>query len=106
MLSYLLTVVDVENATYIEPEGFRNGSRALVQRQIDQQVPILGQLETILCDKRDLNAAKLHMTRYFPGKELKCFNLIEILQYVPGELKTKKVTKDGVLPDEEASVPF
>ena len=76
----------VDGTTYGQSTGHR-----------DNPLPT-NQVEQWLCEARDTVIVVDNMSRQFPGREIKVFNLSEVHIRPPGELVSKVVTKDGVLP--------
>lgn len=57
-----------------------------------------GMHDTLFCDEADVAAVVERMTQSFPGVDVCVYKVESIAQRAPGELKTKAITKDGVLP--------
>lgn len=56
------------------------------------------QIEGWMCEEGDVAPCVDMMTKNFPGREIQVLNLKAIHVRPPGELQTKAVTKDGILP--------
>lgn len=76
----------IDGTSYRERTGYR-----------DEPLPP-NQVEQWLCEARDTAIVVDKMTKEFPGREIKVFNLAEVHIRPPGEMVSKVVTKDGVLP--------
>lgn len=50
------------------------------------------------CEERDVPLVVAHLSKYFPGKDIEVLKLISIHFRPLGEVQTKTVTKDGILP--------
>lgn len=51
-----------------------------------------------LVEETDVEAMAKKLTANFPGKDIQVYKLTGIYYRVPGELQTKAVSKDGILP--------
>ena len=54
--------------------------------------------EIWFCQEKDVKTLVTEMSKLFPGKDIKVFKLMSIFNRLPGDLKEKIVSKDGVLP--------
>lgn len=54
--------------------------------------------EIWFCSEIDVKIIVTEMSKLFPGRDIKVFKLQSIFNRLPGELKEKIVSKDGVLP--------
>lgn len=53
---------------------------------------------TWLCEEVDVPHMAEYLTGKFPGRDVSVFKLGQVYFRPPGEIQTKAVTKDGVLP--------
>lgn len=54
--------------------------------------------EFFIVDDRDLEHVVGHLARSNPGKEIRVYDMVSVSVCPAGEMVTKKVSKDGVLP--------
>jgi hypothetical protein len=56
------------------------------------------QCEFFEIEEQDLDGFVSELTRQHPGKEVRVYTLSQVSERPAGDMVTKKVTKDGVLP--------
>jgi hypothetical protein len=64
----------------------------------DNEQKIMRRVKMWSCDEKDIPIVLEKMSREWVGYELKVFTLTHAATRIPGELKEKQLTKDGVLP--------
>jgi hypothetical protein len=53
---------------------------------------------TWTCSERDMPAVAEFLSKNYPGVDINVYKLHTVYYRVPGELQSKTVTKDGILP--------
>lgn len=105
MNTHLITVLDLEEGLYNEWEGFNTPVRSLFTEVSQDDVVQMPQkkqarfVEMYACVEEDVDAVVDRMAAEWVGYEIKVFNLTKIVTRIPGELRTKTVSKEGVLPE-------
>lgn len=64
---------------------------------VDQRGAMMN-LRVWTCYKRDVDTLVKHLSEYWVNQEIRVYDLVSIATRLPGELKSKEVSKDGVLP--------
>lgn len=83
--------------------GIRGACAAFKNNQVNldemgDYMRAVGSLDSIFCDEQDVEGVVAKMTQAFPGVDVYVYKVDSISVRAPGELKTKAITKDGVLP--------
>ena len=95
----IVMAVNIGESYYEDWRGVGNGVRAINPTEIDWDNSKSTRLNEIwACMKVDVPRVVEEMSKYFVGREIKVFNLTEIHVRVPGELKSKLINNDGILP--------
>lgn len=105
MNTHLVTVLDLERGLYNEWMGFNSAVQALFTETSQDDVGNMTTekqgrfVEIYACVEADVDAVVDRMSNQWVGYEIKVFNLTKIVTRIPGELRTKTVSKEGVLPE-------
>lgn len=99
----LVTAVQANRTLDYPFPGVRNTCFQFRTNHVDldeaaDYVRAVGQTDTLFCNEADVDAVVEKMTQSFPGLDISVYKLESISVRAPGELKTKAITKDGVLP--------
>jgi hypothetical protein len=103
MRSCIVTVVSENDGLYQEWGGCREG--VVGHYEMGGSDPsemghkdCMRRIKTWFCSPADVDAVVKKLSEAWAGYEVKVFNLASVSIAMPGELKHKSVTKDGVLP--------
>lgn len=105
MNTHLITVIDLERGLYNDWVGFNGPVQALFTETSQDDVGNMvtekqGRfVEIYACIEADVDAVVDRMASQWVGYDIKVFNLTKIVTRIPGELRTKTVSKEGVLPE-------
>ena len=83
-------------------DGMRNYAYPLEGAEVD--IDRLGwakEAKSWMCVDRDVERVAAALTHNFPGRDINVYKLTTVYYRVPGEMQSKTVTKDGVLPNME-----
>jgi hypothetical protein len=102
----LVTVVDVDQGVRGEWRGIHNYARGIATHEdFDGEIEGLSNQEVLRrvkmwsCLEKDVPIVVEQMSQEWVGYEIKVFKLNQVSVRVPGELRKKQLTKDGVLPE-------
>jgi len=102
----LVTVVDVDSGPRGEWRGVHNYARGICTgNDFDAEVEgmtnqeLLRRVKAWSCLERDVPIVVEQMSQEWVGYEIKVFKMTQVSVRVPGELRKKQLTKDGVLPE-------
>jgi hypothetical protein len=100
MNNCLVTVADTENGVYIgDWRGLTTAVRTVTSPRPDQgDEDFLRSVQTFACQEEDVNVVVTKMSEWHVGRDIKVFNLTQVFSRLPGELKSKVVTKEGIFP--------
>lgn len=100
MNNCIVTVESLDNGLYREWRGMRYPARGVHTPELpdeDEHDPDR-KVTTWACMECDVPMVVEEVSKKWVGYEIKIFNLTAISTRLPGELKTKQLTKDGVFP--------
>jgi hypothetical protein len=66
--------------------------------EIGDYIRASSRLDAVFCEESDVEAVINRMTQSYPGVDVYVYKVDSISVRAPGDLKTKAITKDGVLP--------
>lgn len=102
----LVTIMDVDQGPRGEWRGMHNYARGqLTGKEFDGDAEglsnqeLLRRVKTWACIEADVGIVVEHMSNEWVGHEIKVYKLQQVSVRVPGELRKKQLTKDGVLPE-------
>ena len=104
MYDCLVVVKDLEQGVYQEWRGTRTAIRGLdnIPEVNDPELfstkELIRKLPIWACMQKDVGAVVEQLSQEWVGYEIKIFNLTQIVTRLVGDLRTKEVSKDGVLP--------
>lgn len=103
MYDCLVVSLPMDRGVYQELRGMQRGIYGLVTPpESDGDMIDYNPMEEMTiwsCYQQDASKVAELMATSFVGKDIKIFNLTEIVSRLPGELKRKTVTKSGILPE-------
>lgn len=101
----LVTIMDVDQGPRGEWRGMHNYARGqLTGKDFDGEMEglnnqeLLRRVKTWACIEQDVPTVVEHMSTEWVGHEVKVYKLCQVSVRIPGELRNKLLTKDGVLP--------
>jgi hypothetical protein len=103
MKTHLVVAIDIESGLAHEFAGLRHDQVRAVESSIDSaeglaHTELMRRVGIWACHEEDVPAVVEVMSRSWVGHEIKIFNLVQIFSRIPGELREKDLTTDGVLP--------
>lgn len=100
MNNCIVTVETFENGLYREWRGVKYPVRGVhTGEDPDDDMPSTDRKVTMwACMECDVPIVVEKMSLEWVGHEIKIFNLVALSTRLPGEIKTKQLTKDGVFP--------
>lgn len=101
----IVTAVQPDDCAHID-YPFPNVRRAVQQwksnrvnlNETDNYMNALRGVDTVLCEEEDIEGVIQVMSTHFSGRDVFVYKVDSISVRAPGDLKTKAITKDGVLP--------
>ena len=105
MNTHIITVLNLDQGLYNEWGGFNAPVQSLFTEVSQDDVAQMSQVkqdrfvEIYACTEGDVDAVTNRMAAQWVGHEIKIFNLSKIVTRLPGEMRTKIVSKEGVLPE-------
>ncbi len=102
MLDRLVVALNLGEGIYQEFRGLKAPIWGLQTDEIpdsgEEVDHVLRKVQIWACEQRDVDVVVDRMSAAWVGHEIKVFNLSAITVRLPGELKSKQITKDGILP--------
>lgn len=109
MKTHIVTVLGLEQGIYQEWRGCKEDVRGvftqdgvLSANDLGQNLPneaLIRRVEIWTCCEADVPVVVDIMSKQWVGHDIKVFNLAQVHTRQPGEIKSKKVTNDGVFPE-------
>lgn len=103
MKTCIVTVESLDDGIYQEWRGLSENVVGHFERTgwDANEVPhaeMMKRVKTWYCAPQDTTRVVEYMSNHWTGTDIKVFNLTAVSIRLPGDLKHKSVTKDGVLP--------
>lgn len=100
MYNHLVIAQGLDEGPYLELRGLRHGARAIITDRVnfeDERNPFKRQT-SFACMEEDVSTVVDYVSKNHVGDDVYVFKLIQSHIRLPGELKSKTISKDGVLP--------
>lgn len=100
----IVTAVNLDSGLYQEWRGALNAIRSPFIEYVEDSdkftnEELMRKVPFWTCRQEDVDLVVEKMSQAWVGCEIKVFNMTQSVIRLPGELKRKVVTKDGVLPE-------
>lgn len=101
---YIVTAVNPGNGQAVDIQGVPHGGRVFGSNtvNVNDAVDYIGatrQVQSWSCTREEeVSLLVAALSTYFVGQDISVYKLESISIRAPGELKTKNVSKDGILP--------
>ena len=103
-MSCLVTIIDPNDGGGLDMMGVQyaprvwTGSEEENPNEAPNYTRAMKKLHTLFCEEADVECVSTMLSKWHAGDSVYVYKLTSILSCLPGEVKTKKITADGILP--------